>query len=174
MSLVSPSRVSRCRLEYLFAGAIAVATTVAVWPAECVAATSPFQAFVGDWVGGGRIVGSNGDRERIRCRASYSESKHGEALSQTIVCASASYRVDINSYLEASGRSVQGYWREDTRGISGELTGKIEDGRFEGAVNGPGFTAGVSLRSNGQRQAVNIEPSGGDIADVMIELHRPG
>jgi hypothetical protein len=32
----------------------------------------------------------------------------------------------------------------------------------------------VSLKSNGKQQAVNIEPSGGDIADVTIELERHG
>ena len=94
-------------------------------------------------------------------------------MSQTIVCASASYRIDIQSYVEASGRTVQGTWREETRNIAGELTGRIEGGRFEGAVIGPGFSAGISLWSNGRRQQVNIQPSpGGDIADVRIELER--
>jgi hypothetical protein len=99
----------------------------------------------------------------------------GEALSQTIVCASPSYRIDIQSTVEASGQRVQGKWSEATRGVSGQLTGTVQGGLFEGAVSGPGFTAGVSLRSNGRRQAVNIQPSpGGDIANVQIELERRG
>jgi len=102
------------------------------------------------------------------------EANRGEALSQTIVCASASYRLDIQIYVEASGQTVQGYWRETTRNVSGQLTGRIQGGLFEGAVMGQGFTAGISLRSNGRRQTVNIAPSGGDIANVRIELERRG
>jgi hypothetical protein len=132
-----------------------------------------FNLFVGNWTGAGEVIGSNGQRERIRCRADYEESMRGEALSQTIVCASPSYRIDIQSTVEAPGGRVQGRWSEATRGVSGQLSGTVQRGLFEGAVYGPGFTAGVSLRSNGRRQAVNIQPSpGGDIADVQIELER--
>ena len=98
--------------------------------------------------------------------------EQGDALNQSIVCASESYRIDITSFVQASGELVQGDWREATRDISGHLTGQIADGRFEGAVVGPGFSARVSLSSDGRRQAVNIEPSGGDITDVRVELHR--
>jgi hypothetical protein len=154
--------------------ALAVGASASLWPGRSAAAVSPFEAFLGDWTGGGQIIGSNGDRERVRCRANYDESKRGEALSQTIVCASASYRIEIHSYVEAFGRTVQGTWQEDTRNISGQLTGSISGGRFVGAVAGPGFTAQVSLSANGRRQAVNIQPSGGDIADVRIELERRG
>jgi hypothetical protein len=174
MSLLSVSRDASLKLKYGLIPAVAVAAAAAVWPTERAAAAGPFQPFVGEWTGGGRVTGANGDREPIRCRAKFAESQRGEALSQTIVCASASYRVDIQSYVEASGRTVQGTWSEQTRGVSGHLTGRIEGGLLEGAVYGPNFTAGVSLKSNGKQQAVNIEPSGGDIAAVTIELARRG
>jgi hypothetical protein len=73
---------------------------------------SPFQKFIGVWSGGGQIVESNGHRESIRCRAEYAETKDGSALSQAIVCASESFKLNIKSYVEASGESVQGYWSE--------------------------------------------------------------
>jgi hypothetical protein len=174
MSLASDARFRLPPLTGLFL-AVAVAGAAALWPRPSAAAAGPFQAFIGDWTGGGQIVGSNGVREHIRCRASYSESKGGEAMSQTIVCASPDYRIDIQSYARASGRSVQGTWSEATRGVSGRLIGTVEGGLFEGAVYGPGFTTGVSLRSNGRRQAVAIQPSpGSDIAYVRIELERRG
>ncbi len=150
--------------------AVAVGAAAAtLWPGRSAAAAGPFQAFVGDWTGGGQVIGSNGARERIRCRANYGESQQGEALSQTIVCASPSYRIDIQSYVAASAGSVQGTWREETRNLSGQVTGRIEGGRFVGAVVGPGFSAGLSLSSNGRRQAVTIQPSaGGDIAGALF------
>jgi hypothetical protein len=154
---------------------LAVAGAAALWPDQSAAAVSPFQPFVGDWTGGGQVIGSNGVRERIRCRASYDESQQGWAMSQTIVCASASYRIDIQSSVEASGPTVHGTWQEETRDISGELTGTLEGGQFRGAVVGPGFSAGIWFRSNGRRLQVTIQPSpGGDIADVQIELERRG
>ena len=166
----------RCPVRHLISAglllSVALGGAAASRPSRA-APGGPFEAFVGDWTGGGEIVGANGNREHIRCRANYGESNRGEALAQSIVCASASYRIDIQSYVEASGQSVQGTWREQTRNISGQLTGTLEGGRFEGSVVGPGFSAQIALRSNGRRQAVNIQPSpGGDIADVRIELER--
>lgn len=154
--------------------AAGVAIALGLAAPQTAAAAAPFASFAGSWSGSGEVIGTNGNRERIRCRAQYSEAKQGEALNQTIVCASESYRIDITSYVEATGSSVQGYWREATRNVSGQMSGSIEGGRFNGDVVGPGFSAAVSLSSNGRTQAVNIRPQGGDIADVQIELRRGG
>jgi hypothetical protein len=163
------------RLRRPLSGGLVLALVVgaaALWPDRSAAAAGPFQPFVGNWFGGGQIIGSNGVLERIRCRANEEEANRGEALSLRLVCASPSYRIDIQSYDEASGRTVQGTWQETTRNVSGQLTGTIEGGRFQGAVSGPGFTAQMYLRSDGRRQFVDIRPSAGDIADVRIELER--
>jgi hypothetical protein len=77
-------------------------------PMSVALAASPFERFLGVWTGCGQIVGTNGHRESIRCRAEYAEAKDGAALSQTIVCASESFKFDIQSYAEASRDSVQG------------------------------------------------------------------
>ena len=152
-----------------FAAAIGLAA-----PHCHAAAGGPFQSFAGQWTGDGQVIQAKGARERIRCRADFTESRQGAALNQSIVCASQSYRIDISSYAEAVGGSVQGTWSEASRGVSGHLTGRVGDGRFVGTVVGPGFTAEISLVSNGQRQVIHIEPSGSDIADVHIELERHG
>jgi hypothetical protein len=136
------------------------------------AAASPFQKFIGAWSGSGQIVGSNGHRESIRCRAEYAEAKEGSALSQAIVCASESFKLDIKSYVEASGDSIQGYWSEAARDLTGHLTGRIAEGRFEGEISSPASTAAISLTSNGRSQAVSIKPRGGDVSDVRVELKR--
>jgi hypothetical protein len=135
-------------------------------------AASPFEKFVGVWSGAGQIVGTNGHRESIRCRAQYAEAKEGSALNQSIVCASESYKLNITSYVEASGESVQGYWKEASRDVSGHVTGRISGGRFEGEFSATTFTAAISLTSSGRTQAVSIQPRGGDVSDVNIELKR--
>ena len=110
----------------------------------------------------------------MRCRAEYSEVKDGAALNQSIVCASESFKFDIQSYAEASGGAVQGYWRETSRDVSGHMTGRISEGQFVGEFSAPTFSAAISLTSNGRTQTVSIQPHGGDISDVRIELKRHG
>jgi hypothetical protein len=104
-----------------------------------------------------QIIGANGDRESIRCRAEYSETKQGSALDQTIVCASESFKFDIHSYAEAPGESVQEYWKEAARDVSGHLTGHILGGRFDGEFSAPSSNATISLTSNGRTQANCVE-----------------
>ncbi len=160
--------------RYWCAGFLMAALAGAVSPSAAAAGGGPFSVFVGDWTGDGEIVGANGTHERIRCKATYTEAEVSHGLSQSIVCASASYRVNVQSYVEASGDGVRGNWREDTRNASGQLTGKVADGHFEGSVVGPGFTAQVSLQSDGRRQSVHILPKGSDISDVTVELQKQG
>jgi hypothetical protein len=152
---------------------LAVVVVFSAQPTAVLAA-SPFQKFNGEWRGGGQVVESNGHRESIRCWAEYAEAKNGSALTQAIVCASESFKLNIKSYVEASGESVQGYWSEAARDLTGRLKGRIAEGRFEGEISATAFTAAISLTSNGRSQAVIIKPSGGDISDVRIELKRNG
>jgi hypothetical protein len=154
--------------------ALGLAAIVLAAAQSAALAAGPFQKFVGSWSGGGQIVGSNGHRESIRCRAQYSEAKDGSALNQAIVCASESFKLDIQSYVEASGDSVQGYWKEAARDVSGHVTGRISGGGFEGEFSAPTFTAAISIVSNGRTQTVNIQPRGGDVSDVRIDLKRRG
>jgi hypothetical protein len=167
MSISNISRSNRSLLRGLLAGA------VVLWPLISTAhSDGPFSRLLGNWRGSGQVVGTNGHREQIRCRAGYSLSQSGEALTQTLVCASDSYRVDISCYVVAEGHRVQGHWQEATRHVEGDLTGEVAEGQFEGSVAGPGFTAKVSLRSTGRKQVVNIRPQGGDIAAVEVVLSR--
>jgi hypothetical protein len=152
---------------------LAAAIVIAA-PKPAALAASPFERFLGVWTGGGQIVGTNGHRESMRCRAEYSEAKNGAALNQSIVCASESFKFDIQSYAEASGDAVQGYWRESSHDVSGNMTGRISAGQFVGEFSAPAFSASISLTSNGRTQTVSIHPRGGDISDVRIDLKRRG
>jgi hypothetical protein len=167
MSISSVSRSNPSLFRGLLAGA------VVLWPLIGMAhSEGPFSRFLGNWRGSGQVVGADGHRELLRCRAGYSLSQSGAALTQTLVCASDSYRVDITSHVVAEGHRVQGHWQEATRQVQGDLTGQVAGGQFEGSVAGAGFTAQVSLRSTGRKQAVSIRPQGGDIAAVEVVLSR--
>jgi hypothetical protein len=132
----------------------------------------PFAKFLGSWGGAGQVAGVNGSVEKIRCRATYSTPSNERSLSQSLVCASDSYRIQIHSYVIAEAQSVEGHWEEATRQVTGHLAGTIADGRFEGTVSGAAFSASLSLNTTGRKQTVAISPQGGDIAHVTIVLSR--
>jgi hypothetical protein len=134
----------------------------------------PFARFSGNWRGSGHVVSADGRSEPINCRAHYDVSEGGTNLTQSLICASDSYRVDIRAEVAAQGQSFQGTWQETTRNVSGNLSGQIGEGVFEGTVTGMGFTAGISLRVSGRRQSVEIRPSAGDITKIEVALARAG
>ena len=134
--------------------------------------TGPFAKFLGHWRGSGRVTSTSGAAERISCRATYTGSENGAGLSQTLVCASDSYRFDVRGYVVAKGQSVQGQWQEMSRNVAGHIVGKISDGEFDGTIAGSGFAAEMSIRSSTRRQTVVMRPRGGDIDKVDIILSR--
>ncbi len=132
----------------------------------------PLAPFAGGFRGGGVVVGTDGHRERISCRANGSVGDRGWALSESMVCASDSYRFDIRTRAEADGRNVHGDWQETTRGVSGGFTGLASEGRINGAVAGGGFTAQFSLRAAGGRLVFVLRPQGADVSSVEVVLRR--
>ena len=166
MMLRSPRRVR--------AGILAVAglgTILAAWSVPALAA-GPFRPFLGSWQGSGAITTNDGRREPIGCRATYEGGDGDQSLTQSLVCASDSFRLNIQSSASAQGGQLQGQWQETTRNVQGALTGEIASGDFEGTVSGPGFTAQISIRAGGRRQVVHIAPSAGDIRSVDISLSK--
>ena len=118
------------------------------------------------------MVGTAGNSEPIKCRATYAVSPDGSNLSQSLVCASDSYRFDIRSVVVSDGQTVRGTWEETTRNAAGNLIGRIRDGLIESTVTGPGFTARLSVRTTARRQMVSIDPQGADVNSVDITLVR--
>jgi hypothetical protein len=173
MSITSVARLDRAIPKSPLLAASVVAG-IMLWPQLGAAqSVGPFAKFDGSWKGYGQVVGSDGKHERISCRASYSIPPSGQALSQSLVCASDSYRFEVQSdVVVTDGHSVQGRWQELTRSASGDLVGQAADGQFQGNVSGPGFTAELSLRMSGSKQVVDIVPHGSNIAKVDIVLSR--
>jgi hypothetical protein len=142
--------------------------------ANAAGTPGPFDKLLGSWRGSGQVVGRNGSADKIVCRASYSPSADGGSLSQSLLCASDSYRFDIRSFFVNDAQGVEGHWDELTRSVTGHVSGKIADGQFDGTITGTGFSAAISLRTSGHRQTVTISPQDGDIARVNISMTRGG
>jgi len=133
------------------------------------AQTRPFAGFDGAWSGSGTVSLSDGSTERLRCRADYKVDRTGLGLKQTLRCASDSYKFDLSSDVTSQGDRVSGQWTETNRNIFGSLQGTAGSGRIDVTVEAPGFTASLALRTNGNKQTVQIS-SKGDIRGVSITM----
>ena len=151
--------------------AAGVAAAVSLVPQMGGAETaSPWAKFLGNWRGSGEVIEADGAREHITCRAKYSASGGGEALTQSLKCASDSYSFDIGAYLVASGSTVSGDWQEYGRKVEGHITGHLGDGSFEGGIAGASFTAETSARVSGRRQTLSLRTKGAQTIRAEIGL----
>jgi hypothetical protein len=119
------------------------------------AQSGAFAGLAGVWSGGGSVTLDDGSIERIRCRASY-DVRAG--VVQSLTCASDSYRFNLASNVTARGSSLSGTWTESSRNINGNLEGSGSNGNFQVIASAPGFTANLSIRTNGDKQSVVIRP----------------
>jgi hypothetical protein len=157
----------------LLALAVGLAGAVSLSPPIAEAQNaSPWVKFLGNWRGSGEVIEADGTREHISCRAKYSASSGGEALTQSLRCASDSYSFDIGTYLVASGPSVSGDWQEYGRKVEGHITGRVGDGQFEGSIAGASFTAETSARVSGRKQSLSLRTKGAQTIKAEIGLTR--
>jgi hypothetical protein len=133
------------------------------------AQSGPFAGFSGAWSGNGTVALSDGSTERIRCKADYKVDGSGMALKQNLRCASDSYKFDLSSDVTSQGNRISGNWSEASRNIFGNLQGTAGAGQIDVFVEAAGFAANLTLRTNGNRQTVQIS-SKGDIRGVNITM----
>ncbi len=152
--------------------AAAIFAAIAFQPIDA-RAEGPFASLAGNWAGSGTISMKSGSQERIRCRAAYAIAPGGDSLTQTLRCASDSYKFNVDSTVTEDGGAISGSWTETTRNATGSVSGQIKGPLIEVLVTGVGFTAGISILTRGETQAVWIQPSGGtDVVGVKVALHR--
>ena len=130
---------------------------------------SPFAGFDGAWSGSGTVSLSDGSTEHIRCKADYRVNSGGMGLKQQLRCASDSYKFDLTSDVTSNGERISGNWSEASRNIFGNLQGTAGGGQIEVVVEANGFAANLTLRTNGNKQTVQIS-SKGEIRGVSITM----
>ena len=133
------------------------------------AQSGPFAGFSGTWSGNGTVSLSDGSTERIRCKADYKVDGSGTGLKQNLRCASDSYKFELSSDVTSQGNRISGNWSEASRNIFGNLQGTAGGGQIEVFVEANGFSANLTLRTNGNKQTVQIS-SKGEIRGVNITM----
>jgi len=125
------------------------------------AQSGPFAGMAGNWAGGGTVTLDDGSTERIRCRASYAVGAGGAGLNLTLVCASDSYKFDLQGNVISDRGALSGTWSESSRGVNGSLEGRGANGNFQVVASSAGFTANISLTTRGNRQSAAIRAESG-------------
>ncbi len=95
----------------------------------------------------------------------------GNALKQSLRCASDSYKFDLSSDVVSEGGEITGNWSETSRNVFGSVRGRAGGGEIHVFVEAAGFAANLTLRANGNRQSVSIQ-SKGEIRGVSITMVR--
>jgi hypothetical protein len=149
--------------------AAAVGAALMLSTAASHAQSAPFAGFDGAWSGIGTVSLSDGTTERIRCKADYKVNGTGLSLKQNLRCASDSYKFDLSSDVTSQGNRISGNWTEASRNIFGNLQGTAGGGQIEVFVEANGFSANLTLRTNGNKQTVQIS-SKGEIRGVNITM----
>jgi len=146
-------------------GPLAIDTTRA-------ASRSLFQNLNGRWTGWGWIELASGDRERVRCRITFTLTG-GKQASQNLRCASVSYKIDATSILINSAGAISGSWSETTYDARGSITGRASKKHMAINLIGNNLSAGMSVTSEGEcTQRLKIRPRGVDIRIISVGLKR--
>jgi hypothetical protein len=133
----------------------------------------PFADMAGTWSGSGSITLSSGASERIRCRSAYALVEGGSTLQQDLRCASDSYRFDLRSDIShRQDGTLHGRWVETSRNVSGSLSGRLSGDQIQARVEGPGFSASLTMSTRGERQSVSIQSAGTEVTGLSITLTR--
>ena len=149
------------------------AVAIALWPQIGAArADGPFSTFSGDWKGVGTVVDDKGKTESLRCRESNVVSDDNISLTQSLVCASDSYRMEFHTTLFTDGRTVRGTWEDTSRNASGNIFGQIANNVIVANITAPGVQARLSAKTSATRQEVTIEPEGTQINKVVVTMKK--
>jgi hypothetical protein len=136
---------------------------------------NPFTKFGGNWTGNGLIYLSNGNKEKIRCRAGITPAELMNVISLKLElrCAGDSYNFEIHSELNYISGAVTGSWTEKSRGINGNVTGTVNEEKIQAVAESQTFTATLELISQSEsKQQVRITSPGSEMTDVLIGLNR--
>jgi hypothetical protein len=137
------------------------------------AATGPFGPLAGAWSGRGVVDTREGTHEKVSCKASYEAKDAGQAVRLELRCASDAYKFELSGNIVQRGDALSGNWFESTRRVGGTLTGHNSGGLIEARAEGDTFTALLTVKTTGTRQAFLMESPGAKVSQVLIDLSRP-
>ncbi len=96
---------------------------------------------------------------------------------QALRCRSASYKFEVNAYVDHQDGSLSGFWAELTNNVKGGVSGRVAGSHVKALLKGTGFAADLDLVTHGNSQSVVITPSSDtatQVQKVAITLRKRG
>jgi hypothetical protein len=164
----SSGRLTRAGGRLAFAAVVAFA----VLGSTPVVASGPFSELAGTWRGDGTVIYTDGSRESLHCRSDYQVAADGNALQQTMRCATAGFSFIISAQLSHSGGALSGQWSESAYNQSGQVTGRAAPGQVRATVRAADFGANIAVNTREGLQQYSVRSEGTRVAEVVIRLRR--
>ena len=133
---------------------------------------SPFEKLAGRWLGEGRLGMRDGVTENVKCRVTYVVPEHARQVRQTIRCASESGSVEVQSTVMYASGTLSGSWKELSRNMSGEVTGRITPTGFKVAIQGSELNANMDIIVKDAKQIIEIQFLNSSLIGLTIVLTR--
>jgi hypothetical protein len=131
---------------------------------------SPFQKLEGRWLGEGRLGMRDGVTENVKCRVTYFVPEHARQVRQTIRCASESGSVEVQSTVVYASGALSGTWKELSRNMSGDVSGRITPTGFKLAIKGSELNANMDIVVKDAKQIIEIQFLNSSLIGLTIVL----
>lgn len=153
-------------------------TATVGYSTQAYASRTLFKHFVntsqndGYWSGRGTIHTTSGEKEALKCKATYFLDKNGVDLKQNLRCASESYSIKARSRYHTDGKEITGNWIEETFEIKGNVTGQSKGNKMELSVRGQHVNAEMSITVKRCSQTISIYPKDAPIKLIEMSFGR--
>ena len=144
---------------------------------DAAMADGPFGNLPGTWAGNGTVALDGGTKERMQCRAQYIVKNDDNNFQQALRCSSASYKFEVNAYVDHAAGSLSGYWSEQINNVKGGVSGNVNGNHILAVLSGTGFAANLDIVTQGLQQSVTLTPSADTetkVQKVSITMRKGG
>ncbi|MGL4395081.1 MAG: hypothetical protein ACRCS9_00935 [Hyphomicrobium sp.] len=141
----------------LLAFILSIAAMQATPSVHAAAGAAPFTSFAGRWTGEGRLMVKGGEAESVTCRVTYFVGETGHDLKQTVRCASAGGKVEIQAALSEKDGQLSGTWNETIYVMNGDLAGALTPRGLRVTVKGTDLNANMDVIVKETQQIIEIQ-----------------
>jgi hypothetical protein len=134
-------------------------------------AASAFAGLGGSWSGSGHIRLEGGQRESIRCSASYVPKSGGTAMGLSLRCASPSGRIELRASLQARGNRITGSWEERSYNVAGDVSGVALGNNLRLSFTGS-LSGAMLVTTSGNSQSISVRTDTAALQGVNVNLRR--
>lgn len=130
------------------------------------AVANPFKKVAGSWRSAGATAVIKGNKEAIKCRASYDVP--GRTVAMNLKCSGPGYFINVNVDATVIGSRVRGSWRESQFSKSGSVSGRASNKSSRLTFVGSNLKGSMNISlSSGNRHTLYINSNGNRVTIPM-------